>query len=139
MSSLLRLRMIQGIGATVVCCTPTYALRLAEAAAQESLAGRSRPLRESAVRMLIVTGEPGGSIQATRDRIGREWGARVIDHHGLTEVGPVSFECWENPGALHLNEAEYICEVLDPSTGRSVPDGERGELVITNLGRTAVQ
>jgi phenylacetate-CoA ligase len=86
--------------------------------------------------VLIVTGEPGGSIHATRDRIEREWGARIIDHHGLTEVGPVSFECWENPGSLHLNEAEYICEVLDPSTGRNVPDGQRGELVITNLGRT---
>jgi phenylacetate-CoA ligase len=52
-------------------------------------------------------------------------------------VGPVSFECWESPGFLHLNEGEYICEVLDPATGTEVPDGEAGELVITNLGRTA--
>jgi phenylacetate-CoA ligase len=134
MSSAIRLAMIEAIGATVVCCTPTYALRLAEIAAQER---PGRPLAQSTVRVLIVAGEPGGSIPATRERIERSWGARVIDHHGLTEVGPVSFECWEAPGFLHLNEAEYICEVLDPATGRQIPDGEAGELVLTNPGRTA--
>jgi phenylacetate-CoA ligase len=134
MSSAIRLAMIEGIGATVVCCTPTYALRLAEIAAQER---PGRPLAQSTVRVLIVAGEPGGSIPATRERIEQQWGARVIDHHGLTEVGPVSFECWEAPGFLHLNEAEYVCEVLDPATGRDIPDGEAGELVLTNLGRTA--
>jgi phenylacetate-CoA ligase len=61
----------------------------------------------------------------------------VIDHHGLTEVGPISFECWEAPGSVHLNEAEYICEVLEPGSDRPAGDGERGELVITNLGRAA--
>jgi phenylacetate-CoA ligase len=87
--------------------------------------------------MLIVAGEPGGSIPPTRERIERSWGARVIDHHGLTEVGPVSFECWEAPGYLHANEGEFIAEVLDPVTSRPVADGEHGELVVTNLGRTA--
>ena len=72
------------------------------------------PLPDSSVRVLIVAGEPGGSIPATRARIEDSWGARVIDHHGLTEVGPVSFECWEQPGGLHLNEAEFVCEVIDP-------------------------
>jgi phenylacetate-CoA ligase len=133
MSSQIRLSMIESLGATVVCCTPTYALRLAEIAEQE----RRRPLSEGTVRMLIVAGEPGGSIPATRDRIERSWGARVIDHHGLTEVGPVSFECWEAPGSLHINEAEFISEVLDPKTGLEVSDGQTGELVLTNLGRTA--
>jgi phenylacetate-CoA ligase len=135
MSSQLRLSMIETIEPTVLCCTPTYALRLAEVAA-ENRAGH-RPLSESSVRVMIVAGEPGGSIPATRERIERSWGARVIDHHGLTEVGPVSFECWEQPGFLHLNESEYVCEVLDPSTLEAVPDGEPGELVVTNLGRTA--
>ena len=69
------------------------------------------------MRVLIVAGEPGGSIPATRARIEQSWGARVIDHHGLTEVGPLSFECWEAPGFLHVNEGEFICEVLDPLTG----------------------
>src|SRR5216684_1162332 len=139
MSSQLRLATIDAVGATVVCCTPTYALRLADVAEDERPA---RSLSESRVRMLIVAGEPGGSIPATRARIEQRWGARVIDHHGLTEVGPLSFECWEAPGFLHVNEGEYICEVLDfaagaPSGGREVPDGECGELVVTNLGRMA--
>ena len=138
MSSQLRLRMIHTTEATVVCCTPTYALRLAEVATQECGAGPdSRPLSESSVRVLIVAGEAGGTIAATRERIQRSWGARVIDHHGLTEVGPISFECWEGPGALHVNEGEYICEVLDSLSGHPVPDGQAGELVVTNLGRTA--
>ena len=134
MSSQIRLAIIESVGATVVCCTPTYALRLAEIAAHDR---PHRPLAESTVRVLIVAGEPGGSIPATREKIERSWGARVIDHHGLTEVGPVSFECWEAPGFLHVNESEYIAEVLEPATGREVVDGEPGELVITNLGRTA--
>ena len=134
MSSQIRLALIESVGATVVCCTPTYALRLAEIAEHER---PLRPLAESTVRVLIVAGEPGGSIPPTRERIERSWGARVIDHHGLTEVGPVSFECWEAPGYLHVNEGEFIAEVLDPATGRPVADGEHGELVVTNLGRTA--
>jgi phenylacetate-CoA ligase len=132
MSSALRLSLIETLGATVVCCTPTYALHLAEVAA-----GEGRGLGEGPVRVLIVAGEPGGSIPATRGHIEQAWNARVIDHHGLTEVGPVSFECWEAPGFLHLNESRFLCEVLDPATLRPVADGVRGELVVTSLGRTA--
>ena len=135
MSSEVRLALIEALAPTVVCCTPTYALRLAEVAATRQRRGVD--LSRSSVRVLIVAGEPGGSIAPTRDRIERAWGARVIDHHGLTEVGPVSFECWESPGFLHLNECEYICEVLDPKSDREVTDGQRGELVVTNLGRMA--
>lgn len=134
MSSQVRLGIIESLAPTVVCCTPTYALRLAEVAASD---GRAEALASSAVRVVIVAGEPGGSIAATRARIERAWGARVIDHHGLTEVGPISFECWEQPSGLHLNEPEYVCEVLDPETLAPVPDGTMGELVVTNLGRTA--
>jgi phenylacetate-CoA ligase len=132
MSSPMRLKLRTSVEATVVCCTPTYALHLVEVAAAEGVS-----LRESPVRVLIVAGEPGGSIPATRKRIEEAWGARVIDHHGLTEVGPVSFECWEAPGFLHLNEARFLCEVLDPVTLEPVPDGTRGELVVTSLGRSA--
>jgi phenylacetate-CoA ligase len=134
MSTQVRLAAIEAVGATVVCCTPTYALRMAEVAAAER---PDRPLAAGPVRVVIVAGEPGGSIPATRARIEASWGARVIDHHGLTEVGPISFECWEAPGFLHLNEHEYLCEVLDPATGAEVEDGTPGELVVTNLGRTA--
>jgi phenylacetate-CoA ligase len=139
MSSQMRLAIIDALQATVICCTPTYALRLAEvAAAQGGMVERGgHPLAESSVRVIVVAGEPGGSIPATRARIEEAWGSRVIDHHGLTEVGPVSFECWEQPGGLHVNEPEFICEVVDPESGDPVPDGEPGELVLTNLGRTA--
>jgi len=133
MSSQVRLEMIENVRPTVICCTPTYALWLAELAARE----RTKPLSESSVRVLIVAGEPGGSIPSTRDRIEAAWGARVIDHHGLTETGPISFECWEQPGGLHINEGEYIAEVINPEDGTPAPDGMRGELVVTNLGRVA--
>ena len=134
MSTAARLALVDTVRPTVICCTPTYALRLLEVAAETDGA---RTPAESAVRVLIVAGEPGGSIAPTRERIEHGWNARVIDHHGLTEVGPVSYECWEAPGFVHLNECEYICEVLDPATGRPVSDGEPGELVVTNLGRHA--
>jgi phenylacetate-CoA ligase len=133
MSSQARLSIIETLHPTVICCTPTYALRLLEVAGE--MGGPSPSA--SSVRVIIVAGEAGGSIPSTRQRIEQGWGARVIDHHGLTEVGPISFECWEAPGGLHLNEAEYICEILEPGSDRAVPDGERGELVVTNLGRSA--
>lgn len=135
MSSQQRLALIEAIAPTVVCCTPTYALRLAEVAGE--LRKNGAPLSKAGVRVVIVAGEPGGNIPTTRRRIEQAWGAHVIDQHGLTEVGPVSFECWEGPGFLHVNEAAFICEVIDPSTLAAVPDGQPGELVLTNLGRTA--
>ncbi len=119
----------------MICCTPTYALRLLEVARE--IGNGAGDLSKSSVRVLILAGEAGANIPATRERIERGWGARAIDHHGLTEVGPVSFECWEAPGSLHVNEAAYIIEIIDPATGRPTDDGERGELVITNLGRSA--
>jgi phenylacetate-CoA ligase len=135
MPSRQRLDLIEDLGVTVVCCTPSYALHLAEVAAED--AERRAPLAEGPVRLVIVAGEPGGSIGATRQRIESAWGARVIDHHGLTEVGPLSFECHEEPGFLHLNESRYLCEVVEPKSLAPVPDGERGELVVTTLGRSA--
>ena len=134
MTSLQRLALIESLAPTVVCCTPTYALRLLDVARE---ADGDDALANTAVRTIIVAGEPGGSISATRRRIERGWGARIIDHHGLTEVGPISFECREAPGFLHVNEREYIAEVLNPESGEPAPDGSRGELIITNLGRTA--
>jgi phenylacetate-CoA ligase len=131
MTTVGRLRLIIDNQATVICCTPTYALRMAEVAAQEGL-----DIRRSAVRALVVAGEPGGSIPETRQRIESAWGARVFDHTGMTEIGPLGFECEQNPGGVHLIESECIAEVIDPHTLRPVEPGELGELVITNLGRT---
>ena len=136
MDSRTRLALLDAIQPTVVCCTPTYALRLLEVACETS-GGREQPLADSSVRVLIVAGEPGGNIPSTRQRIEEGWGGRVIDHHGLTEVGPISFECWEAPGFVHLNEREFLCEVLDPNTCTPVTDGQMGELIVTTLGRVA--
>jgi phenylacetate-CoA ligase len=130
MSSNARLRFLLDNEATVVFCTPTYALRLAEAACDEGI-----DLAASPVRMLIVAGEPGGSILATRARIEEAWGARVIDHSGMTETGPCTVECLANPAGMHLLEDDYIGEVIDPASGHPVPPGQVGELVLTNLGR----
>lgn len=130
MTSTARLRFLLDHAITTVFVTPTYALHLAEIAARENL-----PLSASAVRLVVVAGEPGGSIPATRARIAEAWGARVIDHYGLTEVGPVAIEPEENPGRMLLLESEYIVEVLKPGTGQPADLGEPGELVLTNLGR----
>jgi phenylacetate-CoA ligase len=130
MSSSARLRMLLDNAATIVLCTPTYALRLAEVAREENM-----DLAASPVRALIVAGEPGGSIPETRSRIERAWGARVFDHSGMTEIGALGIECPQNPAGLHLLETECIAEVIHPQTGQQVPSGELGELVLTNLGR----
>jgi phenylacetate-CoA ligase len=131
MRSAARLHTILETSATVLCCTPTYAIRLAEVAAEEHI-----DLRASQVRTLIVAGEPGGSVPATRARISELWhGARVVDHHGMTEIGPVSYSCPRRPGVLHVIADSYIAEVIDPLTGQPLPRGVTGELVLTNLGR----
>src|SRR5205823_11564553 len=130
MSSTARLRFLRENEASVVLCTPTYALRLAEAARDEGI-----DLRASSARALIVAGEPGGSIPATRGRIEEAWGARVFDHTGMTEVGPMAVECVAGPGGLHVLETEFILEAIHPAIGQAVPPGTEGELVVTNLGR----
>src|SRR5437773_888657 len=130
MNSSARLRFLMENEATVVLCTPTYALRLAEVAREDGIS-----LADSSVRMLIVAGEPGGSIPATRTRIETAWNARVFDHCGMTEIGPLGIECQENPGGLHLLETECLAEIIDSVTGLPVPAGQLGELVLTNLGR----
>jgi phenylacetate-CoA ligase len=130
MTSTARLRFLVEHECTVVFATPTYALHLAELAAKEGI-----DLARSAVRAVVVAGEPGGSIPATRRRIEEVWGARVFDHYGMTEVGPVAIEAVETPASLYVLESEYIAEVLDPNGDRPVAPGEYGELVVTNLGR----
>jgi len=130
MTTTARLRMLLENEVDVVCCTPTYALRMAEVAAAEGI-----DLAGAKVSKLIVAGEPGGSIPEIRDRIQTNWGARVYDHTGMTEIGALGFECHQTPGGVHLNEAECIAEIIDPATGQPVAEGEPGELVLTNLGR----
>ncbi len=135
LSSGARLRMLLENRATVVLCTPTYALHLAQFAQEQGV-------RLDGVHSVIVAGEPGGSVPATRARIEEAWRARVFDHSGMTEIGPLAIECRENPGGLHILEDDYYAEVIqstphaprEDSVTRSVT-ATLGELVITNLGR----
>jgi phenylacetate-CoA ligase len=129
MASAQRLRTLAEVEATAVWCTPTYALRLHEVAVQERL--------ESAfdsVRLVLCTGEPGASLPSVRSRIEEAFGARCIDHAGLTETGPFGYPCPEGHG-LHVLESEFVCEILDDQLNPT-PPGERGELVLTPLRRT---
>jgi phenylacetate-CoA ligase len=127
-----RARAILDNQVTVLCATPTYAIHLAQAAASEGI-----DLSPSKVRRILVAGEPGGAIPATRALIESLWpGARVADHHGMTETGPVSYECPRRPGVLHILEDAYLPEVIDPLTNAPTPPGETGELLLTTLLRT---
>ena len=128
LSSAARVRMIRDNQSKVLCCTPTYAIRMAEVAAAERIETGSL-----GVKTIIVAGEPGGSIPATRAKLESLWpGARIFDHHGMTEVGPVTFECPKQPGTLHVIESAYYAEVVDSATGEPATNGE---LVLTTLGR----
>lgn len=122
-----RVASIVATEATVLMSTPTYALRLADAAREEGI-----DLARSALRVSIHAGEPGASIPATRERIERELGVEAFDHTGATEIGAYGFSCSARDG-VHINESEFIVEILD-ATGEAREDGE-GELVLTNLGR----
>jgi phenylacetate-CoA ligase len=130
-SSTGRLQMILDNQITVLCCTPTYAIHLAEVAAHERI-----NLARSSVRLLIVAGEAGGSLPATRSLLENLWpGARVFDHHGMTETGPITYECPAQPCRLHVIDSSYIAEVVNPATLTPVTPGQEGELIITNLHR----
>ena len=131
MPSVARIQAILDNRITILCCTPTYAQHLGEVAREKNI-----DLSGSQLRLIIVAGEEGGSIPATRARIERLWrGAKVFDHHGMTEVGPVSYQCPAQAGVLHVIESAYLPEIVSPETGNSVPAEQTGELVLTTLDR----
>jgi len=128
--SLQRLHLMKELGTTAMCCTPTYALRLAEVAQESGF-----DLSEIPLQTLIHAGEPGANVPATKARIESVWNAKCYDHAGASEIGAHSFECEVQPNGTHITESEFIVEVLNPETQEVVPEGEQGELIITNLGR----
>jgi phenylacetate-CoA ligase len=128
-----RLQSIFDNGCTVLVCTPTYALHLAERARELGLDLQASPIRKS-----IHAGEPGASLPNVKRRIEADWGATCFDHAGATEVGAWAFACANEPNAIHLNESEFIFEVINPETDEAGAFRNRGELVITNLGRAAM-
>lgn len=129
-SSEQRLHAMRNLGVTAICSTPTYALRLGEVARENGI-----DLAEIPVRITVHAGEPGANVPATKKRIEECWAAKCYDHGGASEIGAHSYECESQPGGTHVIESEFIVEVIDPETGEHLPEGETGELVITNLGR----
>ncbi len=125
-----RIHQLCELQASGLVCTPTYALHLASVARQIGVVLDKGPLR-----LAIFAGEPGAQVAATRQRLQDQLGVEVFDHTGMTEVGATGFECRAHPGGTHLNEAEFVFEVLDPDSGRPAAEGE---LVVTNLGRPAM-
>lgn len=131
-STLQRLKAIFENQVTVVACTPTYALRMAEVAKENGI-----DLRESAVRITFHAGEPGALIPSVRDKIIESWGAKPFDYPGLTEVGAYGIHCTTQDASIHVNEGEFIFELIDPATGTPIEGEGTGEMVLTNLGRTS--
>jgi len=122
--------LIADLGTTVLTCTPSYALVLAEAIAEES----SRPLLK--LRVGFFGAEPW--TDGMRRQIQYGLGLEAFDIYGLTELGGpgVAVECQQHNG-LHIFEDHFYAETVDPETGRPLPRGEPGELVLTSLRREA--
>lgn len=118
-------------GTTCVGGTPSFMLHLAEVAQE-----LGRDLRDSQVRRIMVGGEPGAGIPATRQRIEELWDAECRDGYGSLEFQPIAWECHRGAGG-HLAEDFAYAEVLDPETLDPVPDGQRGVLVLTHLDKEA--
>ena len=118
---------------TVLGCTPSYALFLAEAATRKGI----DLAKDTKLRITWHTGEPGASIPATRAKIEAAFGGRAYDLPGLTEIAAWGFECEARTGLTHVHEDYVYPEVLDEH-GQAVKPGERGELVFTSLYRKAM-
>ncbi len=128
LSTLARLEFMLQTRPSIVCCTPSYALHMAEVAQLENV-----PIDQIGVRRLIVAGEAGGSIAAVRQKMEQAWQAQVVDHSGATEIGPWGFGWPDQPG-LHIIEANFIAEFL-PIEAADSHSGKLHELVLTSLGR----
>jgi phenylacetate-CoA ligase len=114
----------------VLVSKPAQVLSLASTAEELNM------MREDfRVQKVITVGAPGGSDPSVRQQIRDFWRAEVFDRYGMTEAGSIAGECVAHPGGLHLLDGEFIAEVLEPHAETPVPDGEPGELVLTNLGR----
>jgi phenylacetate-CoA ligase len=126
-----RVRTIVDMGVTTVCSTPTYALRLWQAATDMGI-----DLAASRVDKLIVSGEPAGSIPAVKRQLEQAWGARVGDTAGMTEIGSIfTFECSHQPGGTHIIEDNFIEENVAPDSDTPVAYGDKAERVVTSFGR----
>nr|MDD6336231.1 phenylacetate--CoA ligase [bacterium] len=118
------------LGATILCCTPSYAAYLGESI-------HERGLRDQIKLKAGIFGAEAWTEEMRQD-IQNKLGIKAYDIYGLTEIsGPgVSFECSEQTG-MHINEDHFIAEIINPVTGEVLPDGEKGELVFTSITKEA--
>ncbi|MFQ5409719.1 MAG: phenylacetate--CoA ligase family protein, partial [Anaerolineales bacterium] len=128
-----QIRLMEDFGATVLSCTPSYALVLAEEAAAEGIDFKER----MKLRVGIFGAEPWSDKM--RLEIEAKLGLEAYDIYGLTEIiGPgVAIEC-EHHNGLHIFEDHFLAEIVDPDTGERLPYGEEGELVFTTLTKEAM-
>jgi len=130
-----RVLKMQEVRATAMMGTPTYMLAMADVARKKL---GLEPPKDLWVRRITCAGEPGASVPATKQRIQEAWGAKVFDHVGATEIGAWSYECEEQPGGLHVNEAMFLVQIEDLETGKLIEEpGKPGRMVITALDRLA--
>ncbi len=125
-----QLQFMQDLGSTILCCTPSYALNLAESIEERGIRDKI------SLKAGIFGAEPW--TEEMRREIEKRLGLKAYDIYGLTEIsGPgVSFECEAQQG-MHINEDFFIPEIINPKTGEVLPEGEVGELVFTTLTKKA--
>ena len=129
-----RILKIKELRATAMMATPTYILGMADTARNKLGIEPS----ELSINKITCAGEPGASIPSTKKRMETAWGARVYDHAGATEIGAWSYECRNQPGGIHVNEAFFLVEIEDLQTGEFIQEpGRRGKMIITALDRQA--
>ena len=128
-----QIKLMKDLGSTVLCCTPSYAIYLAEAMNKEGV----DPRKDLKLKIGNFGAEPWS--ERIRERIENDLGIEAFDIYGLTELcGPgVSVECNEHNG-LHIWEDHFLVETIDPKTGDVLPAGEEGELVFTPLTKTGL-
>jgi len=119
-------------GSTVLLCTPSYALHIAERLKQRGISPEDIPLRIG-----CFGGEGGAEVHATREKIEKGLGIEAFDYYGLAEIGPtIASECSEKAG-IHWVEDYLLIEIIHPETKKSCDSGEVGVLVITHLTKEA--
>lgn len=128
-----QIMIMQDFGSTVLTCTPSYSLFLAESVAEMGL-----DIRNFKLRIGIFGAEPWS--EKMRDEIEVKLNLKAIDIYGLSEIlGPgVAIECYEAQNGLHMWEDHFLPEIINPETGDVLPDGEKGELVITTITKEGI-
>ncbi len=118
---------------TITWTTPSYAWYLGETAKSQGI----DPVKDLNIKKIFVAGEPGGSIPETREQIEALWGADLYDYYGLSDIFGACAGMCEYKEGLHWAEDHILVEVVDPDTGEELPEGERGEMVLTSLKKKA--